>query len=245
VRPEKTTAVLLPPIGHSPDTWQFLDKALPDMACHAFPGFGRPRASHQPTMQTLADEVVQKYPGPLDLIGVSMGGMVALNIGVRWPDRVRSLLIACTGARASPHIMQTRARDAENNYAAAVSTTIERWFTESALLQPAHPGVAVARQALADTDGSSLADGWRAIATHDTVDRLQQITVPVTAVAGGLDLASPVARSRQIVDLVAMGELVLVKHAPHMIHLECPGDFSAVIANHLAKAAQARGNFGH
>ena len=61
-------------------------------------------------MASLADEVADAYDPPLHLIGVSMGGMVALNVAVRHPDRVGSVLVACTGAAVDPDVMRERAR---------------------------------------------------------------------------------------------------------------------------------------
>ena len=59
----ETTLVLLTPIGLDAACW---DMSTPEVATrrHEFPGFGaRPRATSQPTMESLADEVAASYPG--------------------------------------------------------------------------------------------------------------------------------------------------------------------------------------
>ena len=232
------SVVLLPPVGLDARTWDRVD--LPDGARrHQFPGFGRAAAATAPTMADLADEVVTEHPGRLHLVGVSMGGMVALNAALRHPDRVASVLVACTGASASPAVMEARAAAAETGGMAAVlGDTLDRWFTPAALAAaPAHPGVVYARDQLMSLDPASFAAGWRAIATHDTADRLGHLAVPVTAVAGGLDRASPVSRSEEIATRAPQGRLVVVDDAPHMIQLEQPGAFGRVVAAHLARWA--------
>ncbi|HEY7793879.1 MAG TPA: alpha/beta fold hydrolase, partial [Gaiellaceae bacterium] len=80
------TLVLLAPIGLDAGSWADVDLADLAPVCHELPGFGaRPRAPEQPTMASLADEVVACYEGPLVLVGVSMGSMVAQNVAVRHP----------------------------------------------------------------------------------------------------------------------------------------------------------------
>ena len=222
------------PIGNDAASWQGVDVAAEGVR-HQFPGFGRPRASSQPTMATLADEVAASHSGPLHLIGVSMGGMVGQHVALRHPHRVRSLMVACTGAQADPEMMQERAAAAEaGGMEAVLESTLQRWFTPEALAQqPEHPGVAYARRTLRALDPRSFADGWRAIATHDARPRLGELQMPVTAVAGSRDAASPLERSREIAERAQHGRLVLVEGAPHMIHLECPARFSTVIREHL------------
>jgi 3-oxoadipate enol-lactonase len=230
------TLVCMAPIGLDADSWAWVD-SVKTAVKHQFPGFGRPRASVQPTMADLAEEVAASYLGALDLIGVSMGGMVSLHVALRHPARVRSLLVACTGASADPAAMLARASAAEDGGMAAVlASTLERWFSPDALTSAGHPGVEYARRTLLGRDPRAFADGWRAIATHDTAARLAELTIPVTAVAGGRDAASPLARSQQIAERTRNGRLVVVTDAPHMIHLECPKQFSAVISEHLARA---------
>jgi pimeloyl-ACP methyl ester carboxylesterase len=44
---------------------------------------------------------------PADVVGLSMGGFCALHLGLRHPDRVRSLTVAATGYGAQPELQET------------------------------------------------------------------------------------------------------------------------------------------
>lgn len=231
------TLVFMAPIGNDAASWDRVPIAH-DGVRHEFPGFGRPRAETPPTMATLADEVAATYDPPLHLVGVSMGAMVAQNVAARYPERVGSLLIACTGAAADPEMMNERARAAEEGgMAAVVESTLKRWFTAAALAErPEHPGVAYARQRLETLDPHAFADGWRTIATHDVRARLVDLMMPITAAAGSLDAASPLGRSEEIAQRAPHARLVVMDGAPHMPHLECPERLDEVIRGHLAWA---------
>jgi pimeloyl-ACP methyl ester carboxylesterase len=235
------TLVLLTPIGLDAGCWARVELRRSDTVMHVFPGFGgRPRAATQPTMASLADGVAASCEGPLDLVGVSMGGMVAQHLALRHPERVRSLLVACTGASADPETMARRAADTEAlGMAGVLDVTLERWFTPGALAQrPEHPGIEYARRTLLALDPACFADGWRAIGGHDAVARLGEIAVPTTALAGSADSASPVERTRVIAAQVPGARLVVLD-GPHMMHLEHPREFGAAVAEHLRWAGGA------
>jgi pimeloyl-ACP methyl ester carboxylesterase len=231
------TLVLLTPIALDEGCWERVPLPDGEVFKHVYPGFGnRPRAAVTPTVASLADEVLDTYDGPLHLAGCSMGGMIALNAAVRRPDRVRSVLVACTGAAADPAVMEQRAADAEaTGMDGVLEVTLARWFTAAALAEEGNPGVAYGRERLLALDPGAFADGWRAIATHDVVAALPAIGVPVTALAGSDDSASPVARSRQIADNVPGARFVEIE-GPHMMCLERPQAFGEVLAAHLAWA---------
>ncbi|MGH2875891.1 MAG: alpha/beta fold hydrolase [Solirubrobacteraceae bacterium] len=228
------TVVFIAPIGSDARSWDRVPVAHAGVR-HELPGFGRPRATVPPTMASLADELVAEHPGPLHLVGISMGGMVAQHAALRHPDRVASLLVACTGAATDPATMEARAQAAEEGgMEAVIDGTLERWFTPEALLRdPPHPGVDYARQTLQALDPRAFADGWRAIGGHDVRARLPELAMPLTAVAGSADAASPLRRSEELADRAPNGRLAVVDGAPHMIHLECPDRFSSVVAEHL------------
>jgi pimeloyl-ACP methyl ester carboxylesterase len=232
------TLVLLTPIGLDDGSWRDVELPPADLVTHVFPGFGgRPRRVPPPDMAQLADEVVEAYEEPLDLVGVSMGGMVAQNIAVRHPGRVNSLLTACTGAAADPATMHDRAAKVESaGMAGVLDTTLERWFTAEALSrQPEPAGVVYARETLLALDPVAFADGWRAIATHDVRGGLPDVRVPTTCIAGDADAASPVARGEEIARLVPNCRFVILA-GPHMMHLENPAGFAAALVDHLSWA---------
>jgi 3-oxoadipate enol-lactonase len=234
------TLVLLTPIGLDAGCWERVP--LPEVATvtHTFPGFGgRPRAPQPPTMASLADEIAASYEGPLALAGVSLGGMVAQHLAVRHPQRVQSLLVACTGASAEAATMEQRAERAlADGMPGVLEETLARWFTPAALaMDPEHPGVAYARRALLALEPACFADGWRAIAGHDIVARLGEIAVPTSCIAGSADAASPVSRTRELSERVP-GARFVVLDGPHMMHLERPLEFAAALSEHLLWAGE-------
>lgn len=229
------TLVLLAPIGLDAGCWDSVDLP-PSARRHELPGFGaRPRAATQPTMASLADEVVDTYDGPLDLVGVSMGSMVAQNTAVRHPGRVRSLVLACTGAAVDRDAMLRRAGDVEEQGMAGVlDETLQRWFPADVLATaPEHPGVAYARSTLLELDARCFADGWRAIATHDVRARLGEIGAPTTCIAGASDPVGTPERVGELADGVSGARLVVLDTG-HMPHLERPSAFAAALREHFA-----------
>jgi 3-oxoadipate enol-lactonase len=236
----RPTLVLLTPIALDASCWDGVDLPPVPTRKHEFPGFGsRPRATGQPTMQSLADEVAAGYPGPLDLVGVSMGAMVAQNVAVRHPGRVRSLVAACTGAAVDREAMTRRADEVEaKGMDGILGETLRRWFTPGALAaRPPHAGVSYARATLLALDARCFADGWRAIATHDVRARLHEIDVPTTCILGASDPVGTRERVAEVAAGVRHGRLVELD-GPHMIHLEQPAAFAGAIRDHLARLGE-------
>lgn len=231
------TLVLLPPVGLDERCWDWLDLPGPAVR-HVYPGFGRrPRDSRPADLDTWADEVAGLGDGePLDLVGISMGSMVAQHLAVRHPDRVNSLLLACTGGSADPATALARAAAAEaDGMAGVLESTLQRWFTPAALAaRPEHPGVGYARATLLALDPASWAAGWRAIARHDVLAGLTAVTAPTTCIAGRSDQSAPPDRVRRLAAAIPGASLATLD-GPHMIHLENPAEFSAALAAHLDK----------
>ncbi|HVB06266.1 MAG TPA: alpha/beta hydrolase [Acidimicrobiales bacterium] len=227
---DAVTLVLLHPVGLNGSTFSLLglhDAVAPDLLGHG----GRERRPGM-TMADLADDVLAQCPGRLDVVGVSMGAMVGLHLALDHPARVRSLLVACSGAAADPATMAARAAAAERGMAGVLDETLTRWFTPEALSRRHHPGVERARQALLAMDPFAFADGWRAIGGHDVAARLGELDLPLTCLAGRRDLAAPPERLLAIAEAVS-GARFVVLEAPHIVHLEEPEAFATAIAAHL------------
>jgi 3-oxoadipate enol-lactonase len=82
-------------------------------------------------------------------------------------------------------------------------------------------------------DPGALADTWRAIGSHHVLDRLAQITVPTTCIAGRVDASTPLEVMRDLAERLPKSRLVELD-APHMAFLENADEFAAAVRAHLA-----------
>lgn len=198
-----------------------------------FPGCGQAPPMNTLSLEALADYVVDRVPGSLDVVGLSLGGAVAQHIGLRHPGRVRSMVIACTVAVADQDALLKRARVVEEGGMDAVlAETMERWFTSAALAQPDHRGVKYARDRLQGDDPRVFSSYWRALAAHDVQRELANLRMPVTVLAGEHDAAVRPSVLRSIAERLPRGRFELLP-GPHMLQLETPELFADALTRHF------------
>jgi 3-oxoadipate enol-lactonase len=165
------------------------------------------------------------------VVGLSMGGQIALELWALHPGRVAGLLIADTtaagenaGSRAARIAQAQRLlREGMDPYA------VENLYL---MVSPDAPHD-VARHVLAmmrsaDPAGAAAAQRARA----DRPDRragLATVTVPTVVVVGSEDSFTPVADAQVIADGVPGAELVVVDGAAHMPNLERPDAFNTAL----------------
>ena len=140
------------------------------------------------------------------VMGVSFGGMVAQELALRHPHRVRRLVLACTspggegGASYPFHEIEHLTGEARARHMIPISDT-----RRDAAWAAAHPDDHAAFVAMAASDPYAgepgRAEGARrqieARALHHTWDRLPGITCPVLIAAGRYDgIALPATQTR-------------------------------------------------
>jgi 3-oxoadipate enol-lactonase len=227
--------VLLHPIGLDRASWQFVD--VPDAKAIDLPGHGGARLLADMSLPSLADYVCAQVDGVFHLVGLSMGGMVAQHVALRHPDRLASLVIACASGTASRDVLDRRAAEVERvGMQGVVEEYLVRWFSEAALADHNQPGVAYARERLLADDSHVIAAYWRAMSLHDLLPSLDRISVPTTVIAGSADVSAPESKMREVASRIPRARL-RVAEGPHMLHLETPGVFAEMLADHLRSAA--------
>lgn len=234
------TVLALAPIGLDHDCWQWTEFGEVDVIAHDLPGFGgRRREPRRATMADWTRDVAERLDdsraGPVDVVGCSLGAMVAQHLALARPELVRSLLLACTGPSADPATMVARATRVEAvGMQDVIDDTLQRWFTPEVVDAREHPGVDYARRTLRGLEPGAFADGWRVIAAHDVRARLSAIEVPTTCVSGLRDTAAPPSRVQKLADGIPGARLVALPGA-HMVPLEEPSRFSRAVREHLAR----------
>ena len=174
--------------------------------------------------------------------GASMGGMIAQELALRHPGRVRTLQLHCTAPSIDAYgrflidtLLAVKARgDRDENVRAVMpwllcrKTMVERpdfirFWIERAVTY-AYP-----------TGYEGLARQADAIRGHDTTGRLGEIRVPTLLTTGAEDILVPPASSRELHARIPGAELVTIDDAGHLHFIEQMERFNAVCLEFLRK----------
>jgi pimeloyl-ACP methyl ester carboxylesterase len=150
-----------------------------------------------------------------------MGGMIAQELALRFPERVRGLVLAGTtpgGPRAFRPALGELARG--------------KWLFSPAFRRE-HPERVRELLRYFHVRPAALWSHWWATVYHDTVSRLDQIQAPTLVMHGGADIMSPVANARLLASRIPDAELVIVPGAGHAFPLERPRESFEVVARFL------------
>lgn len=167
--------------------------------------------------------------------GVSLGGAVGLELGLRHPAPVEALVIVASGAKLGTgeawldRAAFVRARSTD----AIVAGSAERWFAPEGA-DADHAVRARLLRSLRDADDESYALCCEALAAYDVRDRLGAIVAPVLAVWGEYDAVAPEAAARAIADAVARGEAACIRGAAHLPPAERPDETAHAMTRFLA-----------
>ncbi|MFF5406955.1 3-oxoadipate enol-lactonase [Streptomyces misionensis] len=165
--------------------------------------------------------------------GVSLGGAVGLHLAVHHPDRLSSLAVICSSAHfngAKP--WEERAALVRREGLAGLAEGADaRWFTPGFTV----PGLVRDHR---EADPEAYAACCDALAAFDLRDRLPEITVPVLAVAGREDPATPPAHLREIADAVPGAALVEIPGASHLAPAERPEAVLTALRAHFSGSAR-------
>lgn len=171
-----------------------------------------------------------------DVFGISLGGMVAQELALRWPNRVDRLILGATHAGLATGAPQPR----EAGKALAMGT--DDWGELVRALAP-YVFAAGAEESLVDAfveqksaDPQDPA-GYRALLAavlgHDTYDRLDEIDAPTLVISGEDDRLIPALSSELLRERIAAARLEILPDAGHLFFIEQPQRTLAVIEDFL------------
>ncbi|HRQ38614.1 MAG TPA: 3-oxoadipate enol-lactonase [Chloroflexota bacterium] len=171
------------------------------------------------------------------LVGISVGGMIALDFAATWPERVQALVLSDTGARIGTAVMwNERITTLRQHGMAALSQAIlARWFAPTfATDNPAaYRGYANMLTRMPVTGYTATCE---AIRDADLTDAARTITAPALVLCGVEDLATPPDLVRGLCDHIPHAIYREIPHAAHLPCVEQPGVMAAHITQFLGSA---------
>ena len=180
------------------------------------------------------------------VVGISMGGMVAQEIVLSAPERVRTLTLGCTfpgGPEATMTDMAVVGMLAEAVLSGDDERTLRVGYdvmiaAEYGEQEGAYELYAeLARQYPAPVP--VLMAQLSAIMGHDTSERLGEIAAPTLVIHGTEDRLLDVANGELIARLIPGARLELLEGSGHMFFWEQPERSAQFVREHAAAAAQS------
>ena len=161
--------------------------------------------------------------------GLSMGGMIAQEVALRFPHRVRALVLGGTSPGGPHAVLPLRELAALAGHLPGPPGSARARALAAALFSPAfrreHPervAELLPYFARHRAHPAGVAAHWWASFYHDTWARLPLLTRPTLVLHGGADGLTPIASARRLAARIPGAELAVVPGAGHAYLLEAP-----------------------
>jgi 3-oxoadipate enol-lactonase len=206
------------------------------------------------TMEMMAGDVA----GLLEAIGidaahvygVSMGGMIAQEFALLYPEKVISLVLGCTLSGGSNAIIP----DAD---AMKVLFNMERMqrLTPEEATKEVLPflftqefcdkntkliDALIAGMTEYVTPLQTYVRQGEAIMNHDTYDRLPQLKIPTLIIAGNADRLVPVENSKLLASRIPNAELFILENMGHGFNIEAAEEAHKIVLDFLRRHRRSR-----
>ncbi len=210
-------------------------RRMPQQRVYALdlPGHGKSDGSGEQSIQAYAQHVLSWMEAmnffQAVFVGHSMGGAIALTLGLEHNDQVAGLGLVGTGARlrVAPQILEATA--SQTGFDNAV-----KMITQWAFGPNADPRLKIlAEERMAETRPSVLHGDFVGCDLFNQMEEVQNIQRPTLVVCGEEDKLTPSRYSKYLAETIPGAQLKLIPDAGHMVMLERPSAVAKALGEFL------------
>ncbi len=178
------------------------------------------------------------------VVGISMGGMVAQELALRHPELIRTLTLGCTysggeGSALASSQVSTKLAEAmmSGDPDRAISTVYEVNVSPGYFADQSAYTTFYEMATAFPTPVPVIMLQMQAVAAHDTLDRLPEISAPTLVIHGTDDEMLPYSNAVLIASLIPNARLETLEDVGHMFWWEQPERSADAIARARRGAA--------
>lgn len=227
---EKPSLLFLHGAGGTHRHWGKQTQGIGDAnrAALDLPGHGHSKGKGRQTIEEYAD-LVAEFVVALDLesptvVGHSMGGAIALDLALRYGDRLGDLVLVGTGARL--RVMPSLLQGLRGEYESTVDLLCGYAYGPLASEEMVRSG----REEMMAIGPEVLLGDLLACDRFDVMGCLSEVRLPTLVICGEEDQLTPLKYSQFLADHIPGARLVTIPEAGHMVMLEKPQETTDAIA---------------
>jgi 3-oxoadipate enol-lactonase len=173
------------------------------------------------------------------VMGASMGGAISQILAVKYPERVRSLMLVCTACSNPPwrrELLAGWASTARDDGMGALAREAARWVMEPRSMRRFAPAfgwlgpLAMTRPAYAF---AAQADAILSTDDAGMAELLADLRIPTLVVVGNQDILTPRGDSEELAERIPGAQLVVISGAAHGLMIEHWNTFNKVMLDFL------------
>jgi|SRR5450830_1352985 len=180
--------------------------------------------------------------GPVHLVGISVGGMIAQTVAVTRPELVCSLTLiatSCTFPEPLRKVLTERAQVVrQQGMEGIIPLHLERWFPQD--FRQRRPDVLDRFSKILFRQKPEFHAGmWDMVATLDIEHQLRTLCCPVMVVAGEDDPSAAPAAGKIIADRIDDAKLIVIRASGHFPQIEHSAEFNNAMRAFINQVEQA------
>jgi 2-succinyl-6-hydroxy-2,4-cyclohexadiene-1-carboxylate synthase len=190
------------------------------------------------SLDAVLQDITELAPGRFTLAGYSMGGRIALQAAIAFPDRIERLVLLGASPGLADPAERTARREADEKLAEEIERSdiesFARGWAQTPILSalPATLAQQVHEDRLRNTP-AGLAAALRGLGTAalpSLWNRLGEVSIPVTLASGERD-AKFAAIAREMAQRLPRAEIRTVPDAGHAAHIEQPAAIAGILTD--------------
>ena len=201
----------------------------------------KPRGTYSPAL--MAEDTIQLMDflkiDKANMLGVSMGGLIAQEIAINYPERIIKLVLGCTWAcqdneanGVTPNMLAAYELPPRQGFYRLLDASVNKFFNRYIFI----PLLKFRFRRMKEPEIAGLTRQADCIKGYDSLDRLPSIKAPALVLTGTKDRVVKPESSDTLSRNIPDAKLVKIKNGSHLVCMEMSKTFNKEVLEFLKSA---------